>query len=356
MMKRTLLLIAAALLGLSLLTACSDDEPNKGEPIQVKPEAERNIWILTQEGEIYDQTGAKVKTLPDCYYASQIIPFGTDYYVAGRNEDLEKNGFGYWKNGEWVTVLDWVQPAPVIASWRICKRYDDIYLLTNRWESSGKYGLYIYKNGNPVRQDDFNRQDDVNRRHGQCTDMTVSGNNTYLTGYEYDDDELRSTPLLWTNGQKKSLPIGNAYGGMTSCVYASGSTRNIVGGCVMNVNNGLGKPALWIDHQLTILKTSSDTHWGQVYDVLESNGHIYALGYENEKATLWIDNKPEVYHHNSFENETSSSYGVQMQLYGSDLYVLTNESYTDVYYHIWMNGQHKNSVRVPGNVVGFAVF
>lgn len=349
-MKRSLLLIAAALLTLAFLTACGSDEPSQGGPIQVKPEAERNIWILTQEGEIYDQTGAKVKTLPDCDYASQIIPFGTDYYVTGRNLDYKSNGFGYWKNGEWVTVLDYEEPYAVTTSQLICKQYNDIYLLAAKSEPTGNYGWYIYKNGKPTRQDDCNRS------HSEYMDMSVSGNNTYLVGYEYDDDDFLSTPLLWINGKKESLPIGDAIGARPSCVCASGSTRNIVGGCVMNVNNGLGKPALWIDHQLTILKTSSDTRWGQVYDVLESNGHIYALGYENEKATLWIDNKPEVYHHNSFENETSSSYGVQMQLYGSDLYVLTNESYTDVYYHIWMNGQHKNSVRVPGNVVGFAVF
>ena len=177
--------------------------------------------------------------------------------------------------------------------------------------------------------------------------MTVSGNNTYLVGYEYDNEiDYHYTPLLWTNGKKESLPIADADGGVPYSVYASGSARTIVGGCV--IKDGVGKPALWIDKQLTTLKTSSDSKWGYVFDVLESNGHIYALGVENDKATLWTDGKPAVH-----QKSTENSFGMQMQVYGSDLYVLTRETED---YRIWMNGSLKHSIPQGDNIEGFVVY
>ena len=348
-MKHTYFYFLASLAVFCALTACSNDsdEPN-GQEIQVKPESERTILIMDGFGHLYNQKGELVSTLPDCYYSYHIISSAEDYFVAGQNSNFEKEGFGYWKNGEWVKVKDYTQPFPITYSLLIGKRSDDIYLLTSQREDYNKSALYVYKNGNPIRQDDPDR-------NVQCKDMTVSNNKCYLVGYEKDTHNTIDYfyPVLWTDGKKEYLPVKTEYDGAAAlCIYASGSSHTIIGGGI--IRNQIVKPAIWIDKNLTELSTSSSSARGEVSDVIEANGHLYALGYDNNKATLWVDGSRESYHHNSdpYAYPDLDSYGLQMQLYGSDLYVLVQSGY---YYQIWMNGQLKSSFESKRRMVGFVV-
>ncbi len=353
-MKRVFIHILAIMIVSSMLTSCSNDsdEPT-GQPIQVKPESERTIMIMDESGHLFNQNGELVSTLPNCEHSNQIIPFAENYYVTGEYLENEKyGGLGYWKNGEWVTVKEYSQPYPITYSFLICKRYDDIYLLTSQWEDYNKSALYIYKNGNPIRQDDPARK-------VQCKDMTASNNKCYLVGYEYDDYNGLDYyyPVLWTDGKKEYLQVNTEYegamaGATADCIYASGSSHTIIGGCI--IKNDVGKPAIWIDKKLTELSTSSSSAWGEVIDVIETSGHVYALGYEDNKATLWVDGNRESYHHNSNPDDYPDiySYGLQLQLYGSDLYALVQSGY---YYQIWMNGQLKYTFWSSRSIVGFVV-
>ncbi|MBQ4006331.1 MAG: hypothetical protein II609_06170, partial [Muribaculaceae bacterium] len=87
-------------IALLLLASCEKDEP------KVKRRGERQIYVLTSEGHIYDLMGDRIMELPDCDYATEIISDGDDYFVSGKNS---KDKIGYWKNGKWTTLhLDFV--------------------------------------------------------------------------------------------------------------------------------------------------------------------------------------------------------------------------------------------------------
>ncbi len=323
---------------LSLLTACGDDEPSKGQPIQVKPESERTILVMDTRGNLYNADGEVVQQASATLVSpSQIIPYAQDYYMAGSS--VSQAGIGYWKNGSWVRVAD--APQGYRGTAGISKLFDDIFLLVN-CES----GVRVYKNGTPIQLTSSSGDGGF--------DITASGSHVYVSGASSDTEAV-----LWTDGERHVLPTSSGtQHAVGYCVYANG-THTLVGG---NMDN---TPVVWIDKALYTLPLADGFTAGVVHDVAEQGGKVYSVGHRVaqgglKQATVWIEGQARSYATSSAGTVWSDALG--LQFYSQDFYVLTVD-YDDtdgdganrkITSHVWLNGQRKYSL--PGvNAAGFVV-
>ena len=221
-LNRYFLLTLSALL---LLSSCDHDDPKT-----IKRRGERQIYVLTSEGHIYDLMGDRIMELPDCEYASEIITDGDDYFVSGKNS---KDKVGYWKNGKWNTLhIDFIEnvshETQGIAKWDYyIYLFDYPYILKN----SGIFPLDDCENFSPS---------------GKC--LAVSNGKCYLTGMEYHGD-IPSDAVLYYEYKgryaKAILPKPDAdVNGHATSIYAWDTDHTIVGGHVGE------EPCIWIDQQL----------------------------------------------------------------------------------------------------------
>lgn len=327
--------------GLSLLTACGDDEPNKGQPIQVKPESERTILVMDTRGNLYNTDGEVVLSANQTLVSpSQIIPFAQDYYMAGTSQPSA--GIGYWKNGSWTRVAD--APQGYLGTAGISKLFDDIYLLVN-CES----GVRVYKNGTPIQL--------TTSRGDGGLHITASGSHVYVCGSSSGTGSAEA--LMWTDGERHVLPTSRGtQRAVGYCVYANG-THTLVGG---NMDN---TPVVWIDKALYKLPLADGFTAGVVYDVAEQGGKVYSVGHRVsqgglKQATVWIEGQARSYATSNSGTVWSDALG--LQFYSQDFYVLTVD-YDDtdgdganrkITSHVWLNGQRKCSL--PGvSAAGFVV-
>lgn len=317
---------------LVLLSSCDKDE------IKVKRRGERQIYVLTSEGHIYDLMGDRIMELPDCEYASEIISDGDDYFVSGKST---KDKVGYWKNGKWNTLhIDFIDnvshETQGIAKW-------DYYIYLFDYP-------YILKNSGifPIEDcEDFNTS-------GQC--IAVSNGKCYLAGMEYHHGEPNDAVLYYeSKGRyaKAILPKPSPdVSGHATNIYAYDTDHTIVGGHVGT------EPCIWVDKELQVLPRTLnpqpyeyDLPLGHVSSTTYLNGHIYACGYEddedhNMRAVLWVDGVPQQIH-SGRQEKVLFSFAEELMAYGDDLYMLSFECYeyklpngetdTSLDIFIWMN-------------------
>lgn len=331
-MKKILHFCILALMAVFLLSSCEHDEPT------VKRRGERQIYVLTYEGHIYDLMGDRVMELPNCEYASEIITEGNDYFVSGKST---KDKVGYWKNGKWNTLhIDFIDnvshETQGIAKWdNYIYLFDYPYILKN----SGIFPLDDCEDFSPS---------------GKC--LAVSNGKCYLAGMEYHGDDPNDAVLYYEHKgryAKAVLPkTSDNVNGHATTIYAWDTDHTIVGGHV-----GF-EPCIWVDQQLQVLPRTFnpplpdfDLPLAHVSSVTRLNGSIYAAGFETnddgkDVAVLWVDGEPR--HVLSARKEKIiSSYAEELIAYGDDLYMLTFEIFerelpngeivNDLDILIWMN-------------------
>lgn len=319
-------------IALLLLSSCEKDEP------KVKRRGERQIYVLTSEGHIYDLMGDRIAELPDCEYASEIISDGNDYFVSGKNS---KDKVGYWKNGKWNTLhIDFIDnvshETQGIAKWDYyIYLFDYPYILKN----SGIFPLDSCEN--------FNTS-------GQC--IAVSNGKCYLAGMEYHNGLPNDAVLYYEYKGRYAKAIlpkpSKDVSGFATCIYAYDTDHTIVGGHVGQ------EPCIWIDTVLQVLprmfnppQPTYDIPLGHVNSVVKLNGHIYAVGFEtdddgHDKAMMWVDGVPQPIV-SGRQEKIVFSIAEELIAYGDDLYMLSFECYesklpngetdTKLDIFIWMN-------------------
>ena len=298
---------------LTLLSSCEHEEPTG-----VKRRGERQIYVLTSEGYIYDLMGDRIMELPDCDYASEIIGDGDDYFVSGKST---KDKVGYWKNGKWNTLhIDFIDDVDHetrgIAKWDY---YIYLFDYPNILKNSGIFPLEDCEPFNPV---------------DKC--LSVSNGKCYAVGWDDNSSEggYKDAVLYYEHKGRYAKAIlpkpREDVDAFASTVYAYDTNHTIVGGHV-----GV-EPCIWVDKELQVLpRTFSPPSWGDfaqgsIYSVTQNNGHIYAAGFENDNdgnnvATIWVDGVPQ--HKLSGKEGVYLSYCDKIISYGDDLYILTYEMY-----------------------------
>lgn len=351
-MKRIFYCCFFVIVALLSLSSCQHDEPNP-----IKPVEERNILLINGIADIYNLEGEIVTTLPECKSVSQIILEGNDYFIAGTST---KDRVGYWKNGKWNTLhVDFkneVNPRVFgIAKW-------DYYIYLYKFD-------YVLKNSGIFRLKD--PENFMPARHG----ISAIGGACYVVGSKLVETPVHArVPIIYSEhkgefvDERLPLPDG-VTSGEANAVYAYERNHVIVGGYVGQ------EPAIWIDNQVQVLPRSYDvtngstiTPNGTVDAVTYIDGHYYAVGSEyydenNLIATVWRDGVP-IYHLKSTDDGFESSEVMDIQAYGSDLYVLTQE-YTLVdkgeYVSsimssvLWMNDKVLGQIKYKG-MISFAVY
>lgn len=320
---------------LLLLSSCDHDAP----PNPFKPLEQRTILLLTSEGHIYDQAGRRIMELPNCVEASEIISDGNDYFVSGKTT---KEQVGYWKNGKWNTLhVDFIED---VEHWT-----DGI----GKWD----YYIYLFDYPHVLKNSGIFPLEDCEDFTPASKCMAVSEGKCYVVGRDHpqDDDKYQNAVLYYEHKGKYAKeilpkPQENINAGAYT-IFAYEGTHTIVGGRV-------GEEAcLWIDKQLQMLpriyddvhdKTGMGLPVASVNSVTRVNGHIYAVGSENnsegnEVATLWIDGEPQ--HLLSEQEGLFWSWIFEIIGYGDDWYALSAEMAkqpdgdTDVCFVMWLNGQ-----------------
>ena len=331
-MNNKLLILFLAVVMAVAFSSCQKDEPDN-----VKRRGERQIYVLTSEGHIYDLMGDRIMELPNCEYASEIISDGDDYFVSGKST---KDKVGYWKNGKWNTLhIDFIDnvshETQGIAKW-------DYYIYLFDYP-------YILKNSGifPIEDCEFFTASNIAVSNGKCN----------LAGGQYNREKDRSDAVLYyeSNGRyvKAVLPKPSEnLTGHATALYAYDTDHTIVGGHI-----GF-EPCIWVDQELQVLPRTFnppipqvDIPLGHVSSIARLNGHIYTCGFEtddegNDQAVLWVDGVPQRVHSGRQEN-IFFSYAEELIAYGDDLYMLTFECYEvtlpngeidyDIDILIWMN-------------------
>lgn len=320
-------------IALLLLSSCDKDEPNR-----VKRRGERQVYVLTSEGHIYDLMGDRIMELPNCEYASEIISDGNDYFVSGKNS---KDKVGYWKNGKWNTL-----------------HIDFIDNVSHETQCIGKWDYYIYLFNYPyiLKNSGIFPLDSCKNfsSSGKC--LAVSNGKCYLAGMEYYDEAPNDAVLYYERKgryAKAILPKPSAdVSGHATCIYAYDTDHTIVGGHVGQ------EPCIWVDTVLQVLprmfnppQPTYDIPLGHVSSVVKLNGHIYAVGFEtdddgHDKAMMWVDGVPQPIV-SGRQEKVIFSFAEELIPYGDDLYMLTFECYekqlpngetdTGLDIFIWMN-------------------
>ena len=295
-----------------MLSSCQHDEPT------VKRRGERQIYVLTSEGHIYDMMGDKIMELPNCEYASEIISDGDDYFVSGKST---KDRVGYWKNGKWNTLhIDFI---------------DDVEHET-RGISKWDYYIYLFDYPNILKNSGIFPLEDCEKFMPADKCMSVSNGKCYAVGWDFNNLEggYNNAVLYYEYKGKYAKAIlpkpSEDVDAFASTVYAYDTDHTIVGGHI-----GI-EPCIWVDKELQILQRSFNPpsmegfSLGNVYTVTQNKGHIYAAGYENDNdgnnvATIWVDGVPQ--HKVSGKDGVKFSYCDEIISYGDDLYALTFECY-----------------------------
>ena len=335
-----------------MFSSCKNDEPDN----PIKPVGERDIMLVNGIGDIYNLNGEVITTLSNCRSVSQIIVEGNDYFVSGSSS---KDRVGYWKNGKWNTLhVDFIEDvehwAAGIGKWDYY-----IYLLDypNVLKNSGIFPLRDAENF-------------IAARHG----ISVSEGVCHVVGSDLVETPVHArVPVIYSEhkgayvSERLPLPEGVTRGDALA-VYGYDRNHVIVGGYVGN------EPALWIDNQLQVLPcthstamSSNDLPNGLVSAVTRIGDRIYAAGTEyydeeNQVATVWCDGVQQYL--KASGDDFVSSEVMDIQAYGSDLYVLTLEysmidngeySYPALSSVLWMNGTVLGKILYKG-MVSFAVY
>lgn len=351
--KRLKLSFLLLIVANALFSSCQHDEPIN----PIKPVEDRNIMLVNGIGGIYDLNEELITSLPDCKAVSQIIVEGDDYFVSGSSS---KDRVGYWKNGKWNTLhVDFIDDVDHRAD-GICK-----------WD----YYIYLLDYPNVLKNSGIFRLKDseyfIGARHG----ISVSEGVCHVVGSDLVEEPIHArVPVIYSEhkgafvSEKLPLPEG-VNNGEALAVFSYDRDHVLVGGSVGQ------EPAIWVDNQLQVLSRGheatspfADNPNGYVNAVVRIGDHIYAAGAEyydeeNMVATVWCDGVQQFLMAASSDDFVSSEV-MDIQAYGSDLYILTHEyalvhkedsSYPALSSVLWMNGEVVGKIKYKG-MVSFAVY
>jgi len=260
--------------------------------------------------------GDMIMELPNCEYASEIIPDGDDYFVSGKNA---KGKVGYWKNGKWNTLhVDFI---------------DDV---NHEIQGMGKWDYYIYLFDYPnvLKNSGIFPLEDCEDFVPIARCIAVSNGKCYITGRQQHEDGPGDAVLYYEHKgryAKSILPKPSAdMDSYSTCVFAYDTVHTIVGGHV-----GL-EPCIWVDQKLQVLPRMYNATpqeysvpLAHINSVAKINGHTYAAGYErndegDNMAVLWTDGVPQEIN-SGRRSKVLYSYILELVPYGDDLYMLSFE-------------------------------
>ena len=245
------------------------------------------------------------------------------------------------ENGKWNTLhVDFIED---VEHWT-----DGI----GKWD----YYIYLFDYPNILRNSGIFPLEDCEDFVPASKCMSVSEGRCYVVGRDHpDDDNMYQNPLLYSEykGRYVKTILPKSRGDVNAAsyaVFAYDRTHTVIGG-----RHG-EDPCLWVDGQLQILPRLYDTHdktgegmaVAYVNSVTYGNGHIYAVGSDNdedgnETSMLWIDGVP----HRLVSDQEGVywSWATEVISYGDDWYALTLEMYNlpdDVHgldIVVWFNGE-----------------
>lgn len=352
MNDKLILIVLTALLSI-IFASCKHNDPE--DPF--KPAEQRTILAVDLKGNIYDITGKLVKTLPNCEVVTQIITEGTDYFVSGINS---KTKVGYWKNGKWNTLhVDFI---------------DDVDHWTYgiaKWD----YTIYLLDYPNVLRNSGIFRLKDSERfspaRHG----ISVAEGDCYVVGTEVEptEDYLNIVkPVIYKERkgafERHYMPLPpGVEQGYCNGIHAYEPGHYVAGGRAGRL------AAVWEDDVVYTLprafdfpvSDASNSAISSVDAIVKCDGHIYAAGVEYDElgmpcAVLWIDGAPHPLRYNHADDRMVSSIA-DLEFYGPDVYVLTNESpfvagggAVEMTSIIWLNGNVVSTFK--GDITSIAIY
>ncbi len=204
--------------------------------------------------------------------------------------------------------------------------------------------------------------------------ISVSEGKCYVVGADnvhMSELDFKFMPVLYTERkgayEKSYLPLpSGCEEGQCQSIYAYDRTHYVAGGSA-----GL-LAAIWEDGVVRTLPrlfdfaipADSRGMISRVYAVAKHDSHIYAAGIEYGENHLpvtvyWVDDVPQKLIHSTAERIISNV--ADMEVYGDDVYILTQESQMstssseyEVTSVIWMNGEYLASF--PGEVSSIAVY
>lgn len=342
--RNTISRTTTAVMLAATLAGCAGDEPTPDPgggtiTITVKEEADRTVLIGTKDGKIYDMSdGQLLTTLSRCTRINSMAMHGDNYFVAG---EASTGRVTYWHNGREMPL------EAVGDSYAVAQSYNNVYVYASAINFFPGDKTYIYRNGIEVAR------------------STEAGWPVALAAYGDKFYALSLGPKMWTNDAVTALPdngfrtfatnldlMANSTG---TTYYATGHMNNIVNG------HDTPTPCLWVNGTLTTLpvnftdreKNNHTYREGSAYDVSHKGRDIYVAGDRHDgtmyKATVWIiapdgEDQVKTYWH---PDGNVDSRAIRTLVYGSDVYVMTNEWDHDtgtVRTRIWMNHELKTSL------------
>ncbi len=159
--------------------------------------------------------------------------------------------------------------------------------------------------------------------YGEATDITVVGNDVYVSGWDTSDDYVVGGVILnracyWKNGIKTFLSTGMLqYPLKANAIAVSGSNVYVVGN--EEIYNGT-RPFYWKNGERTTFSSSSK--YSGADDIFISGSNVYIAGWEgavNEKketASYWKNGNKTVLTDGQYDAETSAIF-----VSGTDVYV-----------------------------------
>ncbi len=222
--------------------------------------------------------------------AKSVFILGDDVYIGGYSVLFPAEAGGvikaqlqYWKNGILIPMSGTFPLPPDIYGCQIVVAGSDVYMNGSYRNENNILVARYWKNGTEINLSDGTADEYV-------TDMTLSGNDIYISGVRESGDKLRAK--YWKNGTAVTLGDGSLNEAVTS-IAVSGSTI-VVGGYSSTTNLMIAK--YWKNGSPAVL----GNQLGQSYvrRVLIDGTSLYAAGFQmlpdlqGGIARYWKNNTP----------------------------------------------------------------
>ncbi len=160
----------------------------------------------------------------------------------------------------------------------------DVYLAGNMTNDAGSVIPVYWKNGNPVKLANPDK-------NGIATGITVAGTDVYVAGYVFNSDSDQ-IPVYWKNGVLISLHVAGTRGGANAITLAGNDVY--VAGYIVDTNsatNYIDDPTAvyWKNGTATMLPYSG---YAQATAIAGDGTNVYlcgysSAGYDRPKALYW---------------------------------------------------------------------
>lgn len=195
----------------------------------------------------------------------------------------------------------------------------DIYVCGyEKRTNDGKSIATVWKNGVITSLTDGTRD-------AVAKDITVSGNDVYVVGYE-EDVNGDQVARLWKNGVQ--VDFVNTLGSVANFVEVSGKDVYIIG-VVYENNSNVQK--IWKNGIASTLQ-------GDTRSIAVNNNDVYTVGVQNGNAKVWTNGAVA-----SLTNGYSSSGAYDIEIKGNDIYIVGAEKIGNTSVaRLWKNGVASN--------------